>query len=105
MKEIDSKELKKMFDNKEDFQLIDVREDYEVEIATLGGEHIPMAEVLNQVERVQKTKKVVIHCRSGKRSAAVIQALETQHGFTNLYNLQGGILAYADQVDSTLTKY
>jgi rhodanese-related sulfurtransferase len=105
MKEIDSKELKKMFDNKEDFQLIDVREDYELEIATLGGEHIPMAEVLNQVERVQKNKKVVFHCRSGKRSAAVIQALETQHGFTNLYNLQGGILAYADQVDSSLTKY
>jgi rhodanese-related sulfurtransferase len=105
MKKVDSKELKKMFDNKEDFQLIDVREDYEIEIATLGGEHIPMADVLTQVERIHRTKKVVIHCRSGKRSAAVIQALETQHKFTNLYNLQGGILAYADQVDPTLTKY
>jgi rhodanese-related sulfurtransferase len=105
MKELDAKELKKMFDDKEDFQLIDVREDYETEIATLGGEHIPMAEILNHVERIQKNKKVVIHCRSGKRSAAVIQALESQHGFTNLYNLQGGILAYADQVDQTMTKY
>jgi rhodanese-related sulfurtransferase len=76
-----------------------------VEIATLGGEHIPMAEVMDQAERIDKTKKVVIHCRSGKRSAAVIQALETKFGCTNLYNLQGGILAYADQVDSSLTKY
>jgi len=105
MKEIDAKELKRMFDSKEDFQLIDVREDYEIEIATLGGEHIPMADVLNHVDKVRKDKKVVVHCRSGKRSAAVIQALETQHGFTNLYNLQGGILAYADQIDHSLTKY
>jgi rhodanese-related sulfurtransferase len=105
MKEVTVKELKKMFDSKEDFQLIDIREDYEVEIATLGGEHIPMGDVMSQTERIAKGKKVVIHCRSGKRSAAVIQALETQMGFTNLYNLQGGILAYADQVDSGLTKY
>jgi len=105
MKEITAKELKKMFDNKEDFQLIDVREDYEVEIVSLGGEHIPMAEIMSQTERISKDKKVVLHCRSGKRSSAVLQALETQMGFTNLYNLQGGILAYADQVDSGLTKY
>ncbi len=105
MKEVDAKELKKMFDSKEDFQLIDVREDYEIEIATLGGEHIPMADVLTQQEKIKRDKKVVIHCRSGKRSAAVIQALESQFQFTNLYNLQGGILAYADQVDSSLTKY
>ena len=105
MKELDAKELKKMIDSKEDFQLIDVREDYEIEIVTLGGEHMPMGEVLTQADKIARDKKVVIHCRSGKRSAAVIQALETQHGFTNLYNLQGGILAYADQVDPSMTKY
>ncbi len=94
-----------MIDAKEDFQLIDVREDYEVEIVTLDGEHMPMADIMQQTEKISRDKKVVIHCRSGKRSAAVIQALETNHGFTNLYNLQGGILAYADQVDHSLTKY
>ncbi len=105
MKEINVTELKQMFDNKENFQLIDVREGYEVEIATLGGEHIPMAEVMQHLDQISKDKKVVVHCRSGKRSAAVIQALETQHGFSNLYNLKGGILAYADEIDHSLSKY
>jgi adenylyltransferase/sulfurtransferase len=105
MKEISPKELKKMIDSKEEFQLIDVREQDEVDIATLGGEHIPMADVMNEVARISRDKKVIVHCRSGKRSAAVIHALEANHGFTNLYNLQGGILAYADEVDQQLTKY
>jgi rhodanese-related sulfurtransferase len=105
MKEVNSKELKKMIDSKEDFQLIDVREDYEVEIASLGGIHIPMADVMNEADKIARNKKVIVHCRSGKRSAAVIQALETNLGFTNLYNLEGGILAYADEVDHSLVKY
>ena len=47
---------------------------------------------------ISKDKQVVIHCRSGKRSATVINALESQHGFTNLYNLKGGILAYIEEI-------
>ena len=56
-----------------------------------------MGEVLDNIEKISKDKQVVIHCRSGKRSATVINALESQHGFTNLYNLTGGILAYLEE--------
>ncbi|MGZ3894652.1 MAG: rhodanese-like domain-containing protein, partial [Bacteroidia bacterium] len=55
-------------------------------------------------DKISKTKKVVVHCRSGKRSASVVQMLE-QQGFTNLYNLKGGIMAWADEIDHSLAKY
>jgi rhodanese-related sulfurtransferase len=105
MKEVTPIELKKMIDAHEDFQLIDVREEHEAEVCNLGGQLIPMGTVLEHVDEIAKDKKVVVHCRSGKRSATVIQALEQQFGFTNLYNLKGGILAYADDVDPSLSKY
>lgn len=105
MKEITVQELKQLREGKADFQLIDVREEYEFDICNLGGELIPMAEVMDKVEAVSREKKVVVHCRSGKRSASVIQALESQHGFTNLYNLKGGILAWIDEVEPSMTKY
>jgi sulfur-carrier protein adenylyltransferase/sulfurtransferase len=98
MKEVTAKELKELFDKKADFQLIDVREQHEFDDMNLKGELIPMGEVMEHTDRISKDKQVVIHCRSGKRSAAVIQALEQQLGFTNLYNLKGGILAYIEEV-------
>lgn len=102
MKEITVQELKQMQDTGEDFQLIDVRESYENELSNLGGELIPMAEVPHHIDRISKTKKVVIHCRSGGRSGNIIQWLEKNHGFDNLYNLKGGILAWAREIDPTL---
>ena len=48
-------------------------------------------------------REIVVHCRSGKRSANVIGFLEENHGFTNLYNLEGGIMSWADQIDPTMT--
>ena len=105
MKEITATELKKKIDSKENFQLIDVREEYETEIANIGGELIPLGTVLTSVEKISKDKPVIIYCRSGKRSATAIMELEARHGFTNLYNLKGGILTYADEVDNSLTKY
>jgi rhodanese-related sulfurtransferase len=98
MKEITPAELKKLMDEKADFELIDVREEYEFEEANINGKLIPMGEVLERATEIPKDKKVVVHCRSGKRSATVINALEQQHGYTNLYNLKGGILAYIDEV-------
>lgn len=97
MKEITVQELKKMQDSGEDFQLIDVREPSEYEEANLGGELIPLGTVLDDEAKVEKDKKVIVHCRSGKRSATAILQLETSFGFDNLYNLKGGILAYADE--------
>jgi adenylyltransferase/sulfurtransferase len=97
MKEITSAELKQLINDKKDFQLIDVREEYEFDEANINGELIPMGEIMDNLEKISKDKQVVIHCRSGKRSAGVINALESQHGFTNLYNLTGGILAYLEE--------
>lgn len=105
MKEITPAELKAKIENNDDFQLIDIREPYEYEIAHLDGELIPMGELLSNLQRISREKEVIIYCRSGNRSAAVIDALEKEFGFSNLLNLKGGILAYADQIDRTLTKY
>ncbi|MFL5754343.1 MAG: rhodanese-like domain-containing protein [Bacteroidia bacterium] len=105
MKEITVQELKAMKDAAEDFQLIDVREEHEFEMCNIGGELIPMGEIMDQADNISRDKKVIVHCRSGKRSASVIMALEQQHGFDNLYNLKGGILAWADEIDPSLTKY
>lgn len=104
MKEITVSELKTMIDSKESFQLIDVRESYEIDICNIGGEAIPMGEIMNNLDKISTTKKVVIHCRSGGRSGAIVNALDSK-GYQNIYNLKGGILAYADSIDTSLTKY
>ena len=104
MNEITVQELKEKIDKGEDFQLIDVREDFEYETSNLGGQLIPLGGILIEVEKIHKDKPVVVMCRSGKRSAAAIMQLE-QRGFTNLSNLSGGILAWAAEIDPTLTVY
>src|ERR1700761_950569 len=104
MKEITVQELKEKMDKGEDFQLIDVREDFEYEMSNLGGLLIPLGGILIEASKIDKTKPAVIMCRSGKRSAAAIMQLE-QQGYTNLYNLAGGILAWADEIDPTIEVY
>lgn len=105
MKEVTVQELKEMIDSGADFQLIDVREPHEFDICNLQGELIPQADVPHSVDRISKDKKVVIHCRSGARSGNMVQWLEKNHGFTNLYNLQGGILAWAREIDPEMPTY
>lgn len=102
MRSIDPRELKAMKDRQETFQLIDVREPYEVEACSIGGENIPLGTIVQRLAEVRKDVPVVIHCRSGNRSAAVINALESRYGYTNLVNLEGGILAYGREVDPSL---
>jgi len=104
MKEISVQELKEMIDKGEDFQLIDVREEFEYEVSNLGGILIPLGGILIETEKIAKDKPVIMQCRSGKRSAAAIMQLEAQ-GYTNLYNLQGGILAWANEIDPTISVY
>jgi rhodanese-related sulfurtransferase len=104
MKEISVQELKEKLDKGEDFQLIDVREDFEYQTSNLGGELIPLGGILIETDKIAKDKEVVIMCRSGKRSAAAVMQLEAQ-GFTNLYNLYGGILAWQEDIDPALDVY
>ncbi|MEO6852115.1 MAG: rhodanese-like domain-containing protein [Mucilaginibacter sp.] len=105
MKEVSVQELKEMMDKGEDFQLIDVREDFEYEMSNLGGKLIPLGGILIEADQIARDKPVIMQCRSGKRSAAAIMQLEQQFGMTNLYNLTGGILAWADEIDPNISVY
>ena len=105
MKEVTVQELKQLIDSKADFQLIDVREPHEYDICNLGAPLIPQGEIPGNVDKISRDKQVVIHCRSGARSGNMVNWLEKNHGFTNLYNLKGGILAWADQIDPSMEKY
>ncbi len=105
MKEITVLELKQLKDANADFQLIDVREPHEYELCNIGGELIPQADVPHNLDKISRDKKVIVQCRSGSRSGNMVNWLEKNHGFTNLYNLKGGILAWADQIDPSIQKY
>ena len=105
MKEVTVQELKKLIDSGADFQLIDVREPHEFDICNLNGELIPQGDIPHNVDKISKDKQVVIHCRSGARSGNMVQWLEKNHGFTNLYNLKGGILAWARDIDTDMPTY
>ena len=61
VKEITVQELKQLIDNKSDFQLIDVREPYEYQIANLNAELIPLGTILSSADRIKKDKQVIIH--------------------------------------------
>ena len=92
VKEISTLELENWISYGEDFQIIDVRETSEYEQINIGAHLIPLGEVIARNHEIEREKKVVIHCRSGARSAKAIRQLE-EIGFDNLYNLKGGILA------------
>lgn len=105
MKEITVQELQQLQQSGSDFQLIDVREPHEYDICNLQGELIPLAEVPHNLDKINKEKKVVIHCRSGARSGQAVQWLEKNHKLENLYNLKGGILAWAKEIDNSMPTY
>ena len=105
MNEISVQELKEKIDKGENFQLIDVREDFEYETSNLGGELIPLGGILIETDQIATDKPVIVQCRSGKRSAAAIMQLEQVHGFDNLYNLKGGILAWQEAFDPNMPVY
>lgn len=91
--------------NDDDVILLDVRELYELEICTIGGMHIPMGDVAARANEIDASKEVIVMCRSGKRAESVANLLEMDMGFSNVTILEGGILAWIDQVDSTLEAY
>lgn len=87
--------------------LIDVREDIELEYGVMSEAiHIPMQSVPGKLNDLEKDKKntIVLICRSGKRSAQVGQFLE-QMGFRDIINLEGGMNAWATDVDTSMTVY
>lgn len=105
VREITASALNQMQLDGEDIQLIDVREPHEYALVNIGAELIPLAEVAANADRIDRQKKVVVHCKTGGRSARAIRELEEKFGFTNLYNLKGGIIGYINEVRPELTRY
>ncbi len=104
MKEITVTELKARMDAGDDIQVIDIRESNEYDYCNFGAQHIPMGEIMGNLDLISKDKDVILHCKSGGRSGAMAQAL-TSRGYVNVMNLTGGILAWSDQIDSSIPKY
>lgn len=85
--------------------VIDVREPYEYAIAHMDGILMPQDTVAERVADIPRDRPVVVHCRSGIRSARIIRMLEDDHGYDNLLNLRGGILAWQEDVNPNLARY
>lgn len=106
IKSITVQELKSMMDNKADYVLIDVREQHEYDLVNLDGELIPVSLVPVSIDKFERpNEKVIVHCRSGARSGNAIAQLQQLRGYKNLYNLEGGILAWAREIDTSLPTY
>jgi len=96
--DINVEELKTKIDAGEDFVFIDVREQYEYDEFNLKAQLIPLGNISNAIEDLEehKAKEVIVHCRSGARSA-MAQQLMREAGFQNVRNLTGGVLAWIDR--------
>ena len=98
-------ELKQKMDVREPFELIDVRETFEYEIARIDGARlIPLGEIAERADELPRDRPIVVHCHSGRRSAEAVRLLQ-QRGFGNIYNLEGGIDGWSDQIDPGVPKY
>jgi molybdopterin/thiamine biosynthesis adenylyltransferase/rhodanese-related sulfurtransferase len=102
--EITATELKARQDRGDKVFILDVREPHEYQICNLNGKLIPLGELPKRVNELDSSVEMVVHCRSGKRSADAIHFLQTA-GFKKLWNLKGGVLAWADEVDPRMPKY
>jgi rhodanese-related sulfurtransferase len=86
--------------------LLDVREAWEIAVAAVPTVtvHIPMSEISSRLGELDPRRDTVVICRSGGRSAQVAQFLERQ-GFSSVFNLAGGILAWSRDLDPTIPQY
>jgi len=98
-------ELKFFIDNNDGVFLLDVREPQEHQICSIPGSVlIPLGELPNRISELGGHKDVVVHCKSGVRSAKAVKIL-SDAGFKKVRNLSGGILRWIDVVDPSLPKY
>ena len=104
--QITVQELKRKQDAQENFFLLDVREPHEVPIASLGAKLIPVGSLESRIGEIAVAKdfEIVVHCRTGSRSQKAALILKN-HGFTNVENLAGGVLEWADKIDPSMPKY
>ena len=106
MEEITATELKKKFDDKDDFQLIDVRQPDEYAFAKIeGAKLIPLGDIIKRMDELDPSKEVILQCKMGGRSARAIEALRSAGYTGSLKNLRGGITAWSNEVDPKIPKY
>ena len=97
--------MKKRVDAGEDLFVLDVRNPSEFQICRIPGTVLlPLPELPTRFAEVPKDREVIVHCKSGMRSAKAIEFLKSQ-GYSKLVNLTGGIAAWAEKVDPGMPKY
>ena len=103
--EIDPAAVKARRDSGESFQLIDVRERHEYQICRIPQARlIPLGELPKRLHEIDPSLPIVVHCKTGGRSAKAADLLR-RNGFTDVWNMTGGILAWSSKVDPSVPKY
>ena len=98
-------ELKSMRDSKEPHFLLDVREPHEDAIAHIEGSTlIPLGELPDRINELPRDQKIVVHCKLGGRSAKAATLL-IANGFTDVWNVAGGITAWSKEIDPSIPTY
>ena len=88
-----------------DFLLLDVREPFEIQIASLpGAKSIPLGELPQRLHELPRDHRIAVHCKSGGRSSKAVSLLR-EHGFTQVQNITGGISRWAEEIDPTMPRY
>ncbi len=102
--EISVQELKDLRDKKADIFILDVRNPDEYGLCNLGGHLLPMSELPQRFQELNPDQQIVIHCHAGGRSRRATEFLMNQ-GFKRVFNLRGGITAWANEIDQSMAKY
>lgn len=103
--EISVTELHKAREANESLLLFDIREAFEKEIADIGGVRISLGELHLRHHEIPKDGRVVLYCRSGQRSGEAVRILRDEFGYSNVLNLRGGILEWAEVIDREISRY
>ena len=101
---IQVEDFKRRLDAGDDIFVLDVREPHEYQICNIEGYLIPLGDLPNRVHELDSSREIVVHCKSGARSAKAVEFLR-KTGFKRATNLTGGILAWAERIDTSLPKY
>jgi molybdopterin/thiamine biosynthesis adenylyltransferase/rhodanese-related sulfurtransferase len=98
------RELKEKLENGQNVSILDVREPHEYEVANIGARLIPLGELPERLVELGKDETFAVHCKTGARSARAVQLLK-EAGFQNVYNVEGGITAWSEEIDPSVPKY
>lgn len=102
--DISARDLHTLRESGAEFTLVDVREQGEYDTVNIGGKLIPLGELDDRIDELDKSAHVVAHCRAGFRGAEAVEKLRAA-GFDNAWNLNGGIMAWVDYIDPSLPRY